>query len=91
MNIFGIDIGALLVDPTSLIIAVVLACVAIFIGIPILDIIFKVIDDIIIEIDNRIIDKVPFKPLKDFFQNKLIERLNKRIKRYQSLINIISD
>ncbi len=91
MNIFGIDIGALLVDPTSLIIVVVLACVAIFIGIPILDIIFKVIDDIIIEIDNRIIDKVPFKPLKDFFQNKLIERLNKRIKRYQALINIISD
>jgi len=91
MEIFGLDIGALLADPASIITGVLMACVAIFVGIPILDIIYKLIDDLIVEIDDRVIDKIPYKPLKDFFQNKLIDRLNKRIRRYSDLIKEISD
>lgn len=88
-NIGGV-VG-IVTNPAESIKTIAIGAGAVFLGIPILDAVFKSLDDAIIYIDDMVIDKIPFKPAKDFFQNKLIDRLKKRIKRYDQLIEKISD
>ena len=57
----------------------------------VLNIIFKVMDDAIIWLDNKVIDKIPFPTIKNWAQSILIKRLEKRIVRYKAIIKEISD
>jgi hypothetical protein len=90
MDILGF-FGDVLSNPVGLIGGIVGGAVGIVLLVPALDILFFILDEIIFFVDDKIIDKIPFKPAKDNFQKALIKRLKKRRSRYSYIIKRISD
>jgi len=85
------DIANVLTDPIGAIKGLLVTIILMIAGFPLADIFFRKLDDAILILDDKVIDKIPVKAVKNFFQKKLIKRLEKRISRYNDIIKKISD
>jgi len=91
MNIFGFDLGAIISNPIGIITTITGAAIAIIICPHLLNYITTWISNVVLWIDNAIIDLIPIRVVKDYFQNQIINMLRDTIEKYKTLIKKISD
>lgn len=85
------DVVGIVSNPGSALLGIVYGAIGLALLVPAMDIIFRLIDAAIFWVDDVIIDNIPIKSVKKTLQDRLVNRLNKRINRYTDIIKRISD